>query len=188
MADHGRALEFEPLSDVVRCLCDQLLEDLPRDVLAQAELLGENRIAFCPLDHVQKAELRETRAVIGRNCFHNLLVAARDQQVCDRFLERLSFRDRKHMRLAFQIDIGDQGVRFDPLRILEYGSGDFDLVVKRQFVNDIDRGIVDAGQPLRELRAGCDFDLVREPPDDLAKGRDLFVAIAAGYQKISRVP
>jgi hypothetical protein len=67
MADHCRSLAFKPFSDVVGCLCDQLLEDLPWDVLAQAELLGENGIAFGPLDHVQKAELRETRAVVGRN-------------------------------------------------------------------------------------------------------------------------
>ena len=50
---------------VVRRLGDQLLEDVPGDVLAQAELLGEDGIALGPLDHVQEAEVREARAIIA---------------------------------------------------------------------------------------------------------------------------
>src|SRR5450755_4751455 len=33
VANHLGTLAFEPLSDVVRCLCNQLLEQMPRDVL-----------------------------------------------------------------------------------------------------------------------------------------------------------
>ena len=55
-------------------------------------------------------------------------------------------------------------------------------------MDDIDRGIVEAGQPPCKLRAGRDFDLVRQPPDDLAKGPYLVVAIAAGDQQIGGMP
>ena len=62
--DHVGTLAFEPLPHVVRRLGDQLLEDVPGNVLAQAELLGEDRIALGPFDHVQEAEIRQARAVV----------------------------------------------------------------------------------------------------------------------------
>src|SRR6266852_9933925 len=61
LANHLGTLAFEPLSYVVRRLCNQLLEKVPGDVLAQTKLLGENGIAFGAFDHVQKAETRELR-------------------------------------------------------------------------------------------------------------------------------
>ena len=64
MLDHVGPLAFEPPLHVVRRLGDQLLENVPRDVLTQAELLGENGIALGPLDHVQEAEIRE----LARHC------------------------------------------------------------------------------------------------------------------------
>ena len=56
LANHLGTLAFEPLSYVVRRLCNQLLEKVPGDVLSQTELFGENGIAFGTFDHVQKAE------------------------------------------------------------------------------------------------------------------------------------
>src|SRR5579864_6248562 len=73
---HVRTFALEPLPDVVGRLRDQLLEDMPRDVLAQAKLLGEDGIAFRALDHVQEAEVGEFGAAIAGDGFHDLLVAA----------------------------------------------------------------------------------------------------------------
>ena len=52
---------LEPVAHVVRRLRDQLLEDVPRDVVAQAELGGEDGIAVGALDHVQEAEPESVR-------------------------------------------------------------------------------------------------------------------------------
>ena len=120
--------------------------------------------------------------------FTTSLIAARHQHVGDRLLERLSLRDREQMRLALGADVGDQGVRLEPLGLPQDRAGDLDRIVEGEFVDDIDRGIVEAGQPLRELRAGRDFDLVREPSDHLAEGPDLVVAIAAGDHQIGGMP
>ena len=156
--------------------------------LAQPELLGEDGIAVRPLDHVQKAEIRKTRAVVVRDRTHDFLVAARHQHVRDRFLDRFSFRDREHMRLAFGADIGHQSGGLEPLGLPQHGAGDLDRIVKGKLVDDVDRRAVEAGQPLGKLRAGRDFDLVRQPPDDLAEGPYLVVAVAAGDQQIGGMP
>jgi hypothetical protein len=48
--------------------------------------------------------------------------------------------------------------------------------------------MVERRHPLRELGAGDELDLVGEPIDHLAEGRDVLLAIAAGDQEIGRVP
>jgi len=55
-------------------------------------------------------------------------------------------------------------------------------------VDDVDRGTVEAGQPLGQMRARGDFDLVRKPPDHLAEGPDLVVAVAAGNHQVGGMP
>ena len=161
---------------------------MPGNILAQAELLGENGIAFGPLDHVQEAEIRETRAIIAGDGVHDLLIAARHQHVRDRLLDRFSLRDRQHMGLALGADVGNQGVGLEPPGLPQDGAGDLDLIVKGKLVDDIDRGIVEAGQPPCELRARRDLNLVGEPPDHLAEGPDLVVAVAAGDHQIGGMP
>jgi hypothetical protein len=76
LVDYPGPLALEPLFHVLRCLGDQLLENPPRDVPAETELLGEDGIAFGALDHVQKAEVREARAGIACNRIHDVLIAA----------------------------------------------------------------------------------------------------------------
>ncbi len=76
-----RALIFEPLSHVVSRLSDQLLEEMPGDVLTTAELLDKDRIALGTFDHVQNAEVRKVRAVIRCNRAHNLLIPSRHKHV-----------------------------------------------------------------------------------------------------------
>src|ERR1700720_411628 len=90
LIDHRRTLAFEPLFHLLRRLRDQLLEKMPGDVLAETELLGEDGIAFGPLDHVQKAELRKTRTMVTCDRVHDLPVAARHEHVCDRLIDGLS--------------------------------------------------------------------------------------------------
>src|SRR5258708_14020697 len=188
LVDHAGTLAFEPLSHIVRGFRDQLLEYVAGDVLAQPELLGKNGIAFGALDHVEKAEIRETRAIVSCDRLHDLLIAARHQLVRDRLVDRFSFRDREQMGLAFDAGVGDQGVRLQPLGLPEDGTGDLDLVVKGKLVDDIDRGLVEAGDLLRKLRARRDLDLVREPPDDLAKSPYLLFAVAAGAHQVGGMP
>ena len=134
---------------------------MPGDVPAQSELLGENGIAFGPLDHVQEAEIRKSRAVVGCDGVHDLLIAAGHEHVGDRLLDRLSLRDRKHMGLALGADVGDQGIGLEFVGLPEYRPGDFDRIVKGELVNDIDRRLVEAGQPPCKLGAGRDLDLIR---------------------------
>ena len=59
-----RVLALEPLSRVVGCLRDQLLEEMPGDILAMTQLFDENRISLGPFDHVQNAEIREARSIV----------------------------------------------------------------------------------------------------------------------------
>ena len=86
------------------------------------------------------------------------------------------------MRLTFDAGVGNQGVSLESFGFPEDGTGDIDRIVKSKFMDDIDRGIVEVGQPVCKLCAGGDFNLIRKPPDDLAKGPDLVVTIPAGYQ------
>ena len=91
------------------------------------------------------------------------------------------------MGLAFETGIGDQGIRLEPLGVAEYGAGHFDRVVKGKFVDDIDRGAVELGQPLCKLCAGHHFDLIRKPTDHLPERPYLVVAVAAGDHEIGSV-
>ena len=85
------------------------------------------------------------------------------------------------MGLAFGGGVGNQGVIVELLGFAEYGAGDIDRIVKGKLVDDVDRGIVEVGQPFCKLRAGGDFNFIGQTPNDLAKGPYLIVAIAAGY-------
>ena len=57
VALHLRTLAGELPFYRFRRLCDQLLEKMPGNVLTQADMLGENGIAFGPLDQMQKARI-----------------------------------------------------------------------------------------------------------------------------------
>src|ERR1700722_16522645 len=92
------------------------------------------------------------------------------------------------MRLALGAGVCNQGGRLEAFGRLQDGAGDIDRIVKGELVDDVDRGVVDTSQPSGELRAGRDFNLIREPADAPAKRPNLVVAIAAGYQEIGRMP
>jgi hypothetical protein len=91
------------------------------------------------------------------------------------------------MRLTLGFGVGNQGVVIEALGVPEYRAGDIDRIVKGKFTDDIDGGVVEAGQPLCKLRAGRNFNLVRKPPDYLAEGQYLVIAIPAGNQQIGRM-
>ena len=139
MLDHVGPFVQQPPFDVVRRLGDQLLENVPRDILTQAEMLGENGIALGALDHVQEPEFGEMRASIGRDRIHDFPVASGHQHVGDPLLESLPFGDREQMRLALDADIGDQRIRLQPLGLPKNRAGDLDRIVKSQFMDDVDR-------------------------------------------------
>src|SRR5258708_24440061 len=92
------------------------------------------------------------------------------------------------MRLVFDAGVGNQGGGLERLGLAEEGSGDLDLGVKGKRVDDIDGGLVEGGELLRKLRARRDLDLVREPPDALAKSPYLVFAVAAGDHQVGGMP
>ncbi len=92
------------------------------------------------------------------------------------------------MGLALGADVGDQRVRLELVGLPQDRAGDIDRIVEGEFVDDIDRGLVEAGQPPRQLGAGRHFDLVREPSDDLAEGPDFILAVAAGDHQVGGMP
>ncbi len=92
------------------------------------------------------------------------------------------------MRLLLGADIGHQGIRLELYGIAQDRTGNLDRIVKGEFVDDVDRSLVEPRQLLGELGAGCDFDLVGETSDDLAKGPDLVLAIAPGDHQIGGMP
>ncbi|OIQ70548.1 hypothetical protein GALL_478380 [mine drainage metagenome] len=55
-------------------------------------------------------------------------------------------------------------------------------------MNDIDGSAVKAGQPLGQLGAGRNFDLIGQARDDLAKGPDFVLAEPAGDQQVGGMP
>jgi hypothetical protein len=49
--------------------------------------------------------------------------------------------------LAFGGGVGNQGIIVELLGLPEHGARDIDRVVKGKLVDDVDRGIVETGQP-----------------------------------------
>ena len=72
--------------------------------------------------------------------------------------------------------------------LLQDRAGDIDRIVEGELVDDIDRGLVETGQPPRQLGAGGHFNLVREPSDDLAEGPDFVIAVTARDHQIGGMP
>ena len=107
LARQIRTFPLELSSYVVRSLCDQLLEHMSRNFLPKAELLGKDRIALGPFDHVQKAEIREASAIVRRNRVHYFPIAARHKLVRHHGGNGTSFGDRQKVRLAFGSSIGN---------------------------------------------------------------------------------
>src|ERR1700736_6885574 len=92
------------------------------------------------------------------------------------------------MRLTPGAGVGDQGRVIEPAGRFEHWSSDRDRIVEGELTDDIDRRAVEMRKAFRKLRANLDLDLLREPPDHLAEGQDLLVAVASLDQKIGRMP
>ncbi len=71
-------LLLELSSDIVGCLRDQLLKDVPRNVPATPDVFGENGIMLGTLQQMQETELGEPCSLVRSHRTCNLLVAARD--------------------------------------------------------------------------------------------------------------
>src|SRR6185437_5530369 len=107
IGDHGLylahqfgAFALELSLDLVGCLRNELLEQVPGDVLAQAEMLGKDEIILGSLDQMQKAESRQACAAIGCNRTRNLGGASHHQNVGHVVRNRFPFRNREKMPLA----------------------------------------------------------------------------------------
>ncbi len=109
------------------------------------------------------------RAAVAGKRVHHGAVAARDQHVGDGLADGLALGDRQHMRLALAAHVGDQGVIVEPCGFLQHRPRHLDRIVKGKLVDDIERCAVETREPLGELGANLDLDLVGEPPDHLAE-------------------
>jgi hypothetical protein len=78
----------------VRRLCDQLLKDMPWDVLTVTQLFEQNRIALGALNHMQDACIGETGTIVLGDRAHNLSASSDHKLVGQLLAERLSVRDR----------------------------------------------------------------------------------------------
>jgi hypothetical protein len=65
---------------------------MPRNVLATAEVLDENRIVFGTFDHVQNAKVRKPRAVVCCDRTQNLPIPSGHKHVRYIFANGLSLR------------------------------------------------------------------------------------------------
>ncbi len=125
-------------SNVIGGLCHKLLEDVSRDVLPQAELLDQNRIVGRAFDHLQKAEIRNGGSAIAGHRNQDVAIAAGHQLVGYDFGKRAAFGDGQHMRLALGPDVLDQGLRVEPLAMLQDRPRHLDRVVEGQLVQGVE--------------------------------------------------
>ena len=115
LTGHIRVLALELLLHVVSRLCDQLLEEMPGDVLTTTELLDENRIALGAFDHVQNTKLRKARAVVCCDRVNHLPIPSSHKHVRYVRANGLSPRYCEQMQLAFGPGISNQGSSIEPL-------------------------------------------------------------------------
>ena len=70
-------------------------------------MLGEDRIALRPFDHVQKAEIGDASAIVRCNRVHHLPIAVRHKFVRHHDGNITSFGDRQKVCLAFSSSTGN---------------------------------------------------------------------------------
>ena len=156
--------------------------------MTQPEILGENGIALGSLDHVQEAEIGEPRAAVLDDVADHACITARHQHVGDGFIERFPLRDGEQMLLALGAGVFDQGFGIKLLGFAKHGTGDCNLIVKGKLADDVEGRTVETGEPAGELGARGDLDLIRQPSDDFAEGRNFLVAVTARDQHVGRMP
>ncbi|MGY3343044.1 hypothetical protein ACVWYK_001813 [Bradyrhizobium sp. USDA 4470] len=161
---------------------------MARHVLAQTELLGEDRVAFGAADHVQQARTREARALVPGHGGDNLLVTTLDEHIGHGLADRLALGDREQMRLALCHGALDQHLLVDAVGAAQHRPCDLDLVIEGKLLDDVERGVIATRHQFGELRPRGDLDLVGEPADDFAEHADVVIDIAACDQKVGRMP
>ena len=130
LTGHIRVLALELLLHVVSRLCDQLLEEMPGDVLTTTELLDENRIALGAFDHVQNTKLRKARAVVCCDRVNHLPIPSSHKHVRYVRANGLSPRYCEQMQLAFGPGISNQGSSIEPLGMTKYGACNIDRIIE----------------------------------------------------------
>jgi hypothetical protein len=131
---------------------------------------------------VQDAEIRKARTVVPGDRTHNLSITPGHELVRHFLANRLSLRDREQMLLTFSSGIGNQGPAIESLGLTKDGTGDVNRIVKSQFFDDLDRGIVGTSQSPRELDASRCFNILLQPAYYLSEHPDFVVGIPAHDQ------
>src|SRR5450631_4309768 len=125
-----RALTLELFLSVVRCFCDQLLEEMPGDVLTAAELFEKNRIILGALDHRQSAEFRKTCTVVRCNRTYNLSIPSSHQHIRYVLADDPSLRYCEEVRLAFRPGISNQSSSIEALGVAKYRTRNVDRIIE----------------------------------------------------------
>ena len=124
------------------------------NVAPQPDAGGEFVVVLRPPGERGVAAVGKSRAGIAGGAEHHRLVAALDQHVGQRFVERTAPRDGEQMALTFGERGFQQSIVVEPLRSLEQRSGDVDGVVRSEETADPLRRARFQRQPLsRNWRA-----------------------------------
>src|ERR1700688_5002876 len=121
-----RSLALEPLFHIVSRLCDELLEEMPGDILTMAELLDKNRVALGTFDQVQNAIFRKAGAVVRCNRARNLLIPASHKHVRYVLANGLSLGNRQQMQLALGPGTSHQGSGIESFGLAKHGACNID--------------------------------------------------------------
>ena len=125
-----------------------------------------------------------------RRAAHHLGIAALDENVGDRFADRLAQRDRVEMILALGLGALDQGGLVERPRVRQDRAGDLDLVVERQQARGLDRRLRTLRDQIAELGAGRTVDGGNEAAHHLVEHRDVFCgeALAVHDEQVGQPP
>ncbi len=111
---------------------------MARNIASQTDASGELIVAFRSRRQPRIAVVGKPCARIAGGAQHHGLVAAFDQHVGQRFVERVAPRDGEQMLLTFGACGGQQRIVVQPLGLFEHWPGHVDRVVGRQGTADPD--------------------------------------------------
>src|SRR5271155_218231 len=134
---------------------------MSRNFLPKANMLGEDRIAFRPFNHLQKAEIREPSAIVHYNGVYYFPIAACHEFVRHHNWNGTAFGDREKVGLALGSDTGNQRLVIKPLGVLKDRTRDINRIIRSEDHDYVERSIAGMGQLLCELSPGSPFNFVR---------------------------
>src|SRR4029077_20045291 len=121
----------------------EILQQLRRHIPPYAEILREPLVSLCALGQCHIAAVRKSRSLIFRQFANDSGVAALDQNVGDRSGNTLTFGNCAQVALAPGPGNFDQVAVGELRRLGEDRSGNCDLVVTRQSMDDATGRVID---------------------------------------------